>query len=130
MFGMFVIEGRLNGELVFTRTTPARQGIEALINEGLSALQAADADDNDYIEVLRYYPDDPTDNEPEVVGIVFIRDGYITDYTDELDLGIETPPEIMERSIPAEPIPSESSEPTEAGEANGDYWNQATEELL
>ncbi len=125
MFGMFVIEGRLNGELVFTRTTPARQGIEALINEGLSALQAADADDNDYIEVLRYYPDDPTDNEPEVVGLVFIRDGYITDYTDELDLGIETPPEIMERSIPAEPIPSESSK-----ETNGDYWNQATEELL
>jgi len=122
---MFVIEGRLNGELVFTRTTPARQGIEALINEGLSALQAADADDNDYIEVLRYYPDDPTDNEPEVVGIVFIRDGYITDYTDELDLGIETPPEIMGRSIPAEPTPSESSEP-----ADGDYWNQATEELL
>ena len=120
---MFVIEGRLNGELVFTRTTPARQGIEALINEGLSALQAADADDNDYIEVLRYYPDDLTDNEPEVVGIVFIRDGYITDYTDELDLGIETPPEIMERSIPAEPS-------EEAGEANGDYWNQATEELL
>ena len=120
---MFVIEGRLNGELVFTRTTPARQGIEALINEGLSALQAADADDNDYIEVLRYYPDDPTDNEPEVVGIVFIRDGYITDYTDELDLGIETPPEIMERSIPAE-----SSEPAES--SDGDYWNQATEELL
>ena len=117
MFGMFVIEGRLNGELVFTRTTPARQGIEALINEGLSALQAADADDNDYIEVLRYYPDDPTENEPEVVGIVFIRDGYITDYTDELDLGIETPPEIMERSIPEEP-------------SDGDYWNQATEELL
>ena len=118
---MFVIEGRLNGELVFTRTTPARQGIEALINEGLSALQAADADDNDYIEVLRYYPDDPTDNEPEVVGIVFIRDGYITDYTDELDLGIETPPEIMERSIP---------ESEDSGGASGDYWNQATEELL
>ena len=117
---MFVIEGRLNGELFFTRTTPARQGIEALINEGLSALQAADADDNDYIEVLRYYPDDLTNNEPEVIGIIFLRDGYITDYTDELDLGIETPPEIMERSIPSE---SQS-------EDSGDYWNQATEELL
>ena len=121
---MFVIEGRLNGELVFTRTTPARQGIEALINEGLSALQAANADDNDYIEVLRYYPDDPTDNEPEVVGLVFIRDGYITEYSDVLDIGMETPPEIMERSISPEP------ESAEAVETDGDYWNQATEELL
>jgi hypothetical protein len=120
MFVMFVIEGRIGGELVFTRTTPALQGIDALINEGLSALQAADADDNDYIEVLRYYPEDPSDNEPEVVGIVFIRDGYITDYTDELDLGIDTPAEIMERSE----IPSSKSEESES------YWDQATEELL
>jgi hypothetical protein len=78
---MFSIEGYMDGELVFRRNTPSRRGVESLINEGLSALMAANAAPRDYIEVLEYFVDDP---EPDVLSIVFVSDGYIDEEVSDL----------------------------------------------
>ena len=71
---MYSIEGYMGGDLVFRRNTPSRRGVETLINEGLSALMAADAASRDYIEVLQFFQDDP--ENPEVLSITFVSDGY------------------------------------------------------
>jgi hypothetical protein len=72
---MFFIEGVISGTPVYRKNTPARAGLESLVNEALSALIAAGAAPTDYVQVSYSHPKDYT--EPEIILIVLVSDGYI-----------------------------------------------------
>jgi hypothetical protein len=72
---MYLIEGVLSGTPVYRKNTPAREGLESLVNEALSALKAAGASPTDYVQVSVSHPKDYT--EPEIILIVLVSDGYI-----------------------------------------------------